>query len=101
MYTFGRYTTLTTTHNLVSWRQNLNWDGNNERNIESLIMLLFSASIASLSPPYTGSLTSMLWSSWTDNCGKKLEQVAVQCDHQCSLSYNHWQLVISQLVDNT
>ena len=43
-----------------------NWGGNNERNVESLIMILLSAYLASLSPSYTGSLTMMLWSSRTE-----------------------------------
>ena len=38
----------------------LNWGGNNERNVESVAMILFSAYLASLIPPSTGSLTSLL-----------------------------------------
>ena len=38
----------------------LKWDGNNKRNVESLIMILFSASISSLIPLYTGILTKLL-----------------------------------------
>ena len=44
------------------------WGGNSERNVKSLIMILFSAFIASLSPPYTESPTRMLWSSQMDTC---------------------------------
>ena len=38
----------------------LNWGGNNERNVESLRMILFSVSLDYLSPPSTGSLKRML-----------------------------------------
>ena len=38
----------------------LNWGGNNERNVKSLIMILLSASLDSLSPPSNGSLTMLL-----------------------------------------
>ena len=38
------------------------WGGNSECNVESLIMILFSAYLASLSPPYDCSLAMMLWS---------------------------------------
>ena len=44
----------------------LNWGGNNEHNVESLIMILLSESIASLIPPSSGSLTRMLWSYLTE-----------------------------------
>ena len=37
-----------------------NWGGNNAHNVESLIMILFSASLASLSPTCSGSLTRLL-----------------------------------------
>ena len=36
------------------------WGENIEPNVESLLMILFPASFTSLSPPYSGSLTSML-----------------------------------------
>ena len=38
----------------------LNWGGNNERNVLSLIMILFSEYLATLSPSYYVSLTRML-----------------------------------------
>ena len=65
---FGRYATLATTHDLVSWRFLKNCGGNTERNVELLIMILFSASLASLSTPLYLSLTRLLWSSLTDTC---------------------------------
>ena len=40
--------------------------GNSELNLESLIMILFSASLAFLIPPSAGSLTRMLWGSRTE-----------------------------------
>ena len=50
------------------------WGDSSELNVESLIMILFSAYLASLSPPFSGSLTSLLWSShtdtWSNNFGK-------------------------------
>ena len=48
--------------------KNINWGGNNERNVESLMMILSSASVAYLSPQSTGSLTIMLWSSQMETC---------------------------------
>ena len=35
----------------------LNWGGNSERNVESLMMILLSSSLASLIPPFSESLT--------------------------------------------
>ena len=49
------------------------WGDNSERNVESLIMILFSASLTSLSPPLYVSLIRLLWSSLTDTCSKKIE----------------------------
>ena len=49
-----------------------NWGGNNECNVESLIIVLFSVSLASLSTPSNGSLTRLLWSSQTDTCSNNL-----------------------------
>ena len=46
----------------------INWCGNSERNVKSLIIILSYLSIASLSPPYILALTRLLWSSLTDNC---------------------------------
>ena len=63
----------------------LNWGGNNERNVESLIMILFYISLASLSPPHTGSPTKMLKVLKRRPAVTFLEQVALQCDYQCSL----------------
>ena len=40
-----------------------NWGGNNERNVESLIITLLSASLDSLSPLSNGSLKRLLWNS--------------------------------------
>ena len=65
MHNFVRYTTFPTTHEFVPWWHFFYWGGNNERNVESLIMILFSAYLDSLSPPSTRSLTRLLWSSWT------------------------------------
>ena len=45
-----------------------NCGGNSEHNVESLIMILFSASLASLSPPFSLSLTGLLWSPLKDTC---------------------------------
>ena len=44
MYTFGRYTTSTTTHDLVSCWFFFNWGSNSERNVESLD-LIYSTSV--------------------------------------------------------
>ena len=38
----------------------INWGGNSERNVESLIMILFSASLAYLIPPLSVLLTRLL-----------------------------------------
>ena len=43
-----------------------NCGGNSERNVESLIIILPSSSLASLIPPSFGSLTRLLCSSLTD-----------------------------------
>ena len=51
----------------------LNWDGNSERNVESLIIILSYSSLASLRPPSLGSLTGLFWSylmnTWSNNFG--------------------------------
>ena len=51
----------------------LNWGGNNKRNFKSLIMILLSASLASLIPPSSGTLTRLLWIyrtyNWSNNFG--------------------------------
>ena len=47
-----------------------NWGDNSERNVESLIIILFFAYIPSLIPPSTVSLTRLVWSSITDTCSK-------------------------------
>ena len=44
------------------------WGGNSEHNVESMIMILFSAYLASLSSTSTGSLTRLLWCSQIDTC---------------------------------
>ena len=50
--------------------KNFNWGGNNERSLESLIMILFSEYLAYLGPPSSMSLTILLWSSWMRTCSK-------------------------------
>ena len=53
------------------------WGGRIDHSAESLMMILLSASLASLSPTYSGGLTVLLLSSQTDifsknfgtNCG--------------------------------
>ena len=62
MYTFCIYKTFTTTQNLVSCGIYFIWGGNSELNVEPLIMILFSESIASLSLQFTGSIKRPLWS---------------------------------------
>ena len=54
MHTFVRYATLQ--------------GGNCELNVESLIMILSSLSLAYFSPPYIVTLTRLLWSSLTETC---------------------------------
>ena len=68
MYTFVKYVTFATTHDLVSWLLFLNWDENSEYNVESLIMILSSPSLASLSSPSIVALIRLLWISLTDTC---------------------------------
>ena len=68
MYTFGRYATFATTHELVSWHHFLNWGGNSEHNVESLIMILSPSSLAYFSPPSILALTILLRGSLTGTC---------------------------------
>ena len=60
MYTFSINATLPTTHDLVTCRHFVNWGGNSERNVESLITILPSSSLVSLWPPSFVSLTRLL-----------------------------------------
>ena len=66
MHTFSRYATLTTANNFVLVR-----GGEILCKVESLVMILLFASLASLSTPYSGGLTIILCSSLTDNRNKK------------------------------
>ena len=45
----------------------LSWGGNILRNVESRMMMLSYASLASISPPYFGGLAMLLCSYQTDN----------------------------------
>ena len=54
------------------------WGGKMLHSVESLIMILLSASLASLSPPSYGGLTKILLSSMNNNCDKSLEPTVSQ-----------------------
>ena len=55
----------------------LSWGDNSELNVESMIMVLLYASLASFGQPFTGSLTGMLWSYRKDTCCKIFETIFV------------------------
>ena len=46
----------------------LSWGGIIDQSVETLIMILLSASLASLFPPYFGEFAVILRSYWTDTC---------------------------------
>ena len=73
MYTFRINAIFATIHYLVSCWHFFNCGGNSERNVESLIMILFSSSLESLRPPSFVSLTRLLCSylmdTWSNNFG--------------------------------
>ena len=68
MYNFGRYASFATTHDFVSWRHFFIWGCNSKSNVESLMIILSSSFLDSLSPPFSVSLTRLLWSYLTDTC---------------------------------
>ena len=53
------------------------WGDNSERNVESLMMILFSTYLASLSPPSYRSLTSLLWRYITYTCSYNIGTILV------------------------
>ena len=75
MYTFIRNASFTSTHALVLCWNLFYCGGNNIRNVESMIIILFSSDLASLRPPPFGSLTRLLWSSLTDTWSKKIRNI--------------------------
>ena len=48
----------------------LSWGGNMLRKVESIMMMLSSASIASFSSPYSVGITILCYSSLTDTCNE-------------------------------
>ena len=46
----------------------LSWGGRIFHNVESLIIILLSWSLASFSPPFSGGIPVLLWSSCTETC---------------------------------
>ena len=67
--------------------------------VESLIMILFSASLSYLVPPSSGWLSILLWSSQADTCIKNLVLVVSSSYHQWRWKDNHFLLEIAQPKD--
>ena len=81
MHAFGRYATLTPTHNLYQEVIFLSWGGRIFFNVESLMVILLSLSVASFGTPSYGVLTMKLCSSraefYNNNFGIKKIRVVI------------------------
>ena len=68
MHAFGIYATLTPTHNGLSRGHIFSWGGRIFCNVESLMVILLSLSLAYFSPSSSGGLTMILRSYCTETC---------------------------------